>query len=81
MLTHVRLTVGQEKSQINVEWLRNVEMSDQTESESSLLAFRPLFIPGLLRLIKRASKINIFFCKSLGHEDPKVIRYCRYTLA
>ena len=58
MLTHVRLTAGQEKSQIIVEWLRNVKMSDQTKSESSLLAFRPLFIPGLLSLIKRTSKIS-----------------------
>ena len=58
MLTHVRLTAGLEKSQIIVEWLRNVKMSDQTKSESSLLAFRPLFIPGLLSLIKRTSKIS-----------------------
>ena len=35
MLTHVRLTAGQEKSQIIVEWLRNVEMLDQTKRPSN----------------------------------------------
>ena len=58
MLTHVKLTAGQEKSQIIVQWLRNVEMSDQTKSESSLLVFRPLSFHDLLSLIKRASKIS-----------------------
>ena len=54
----MRLTARQEKSETIVEWLRDMEMSDQTKSESSLLAFRLLFILNLLSLIKRASKIS-----------------------